>query len=199
MKYEFVPGDEIVIGPGRTLKRIRALVAIAALGVVHGDTGGYVESEKNLSQVYGDAWVSGDAKVYGNAQVSGDAWVSGDAKVYGNAQVYGDAQVSGNAQVYGDARVSGDAQVYGDARVSGNARVYGVTDWLLIGPAKSSGRFTTAHKDEKIGVRVSCGCFTGSVLEFSNQIESTHKNSPDALHQYRLFCQLIEFNFGVEA
>ena len=29
-KYEFVPGDEITIAPGRTAKRIRALVTIAA-------------------------------------------------------------------------------------------------------------------------------------------------------------------------
>jgi hypothetical protein len=67
MKYEFVPGDEIVIAPGRTLKRIRALVAIASIGVVPGDAGGYIESEKNLSQVSGDAWVYGNARVYGNA------------------------------------------------------------------------------------------------------------------------------------
>ena len=75
-KYEFVPGDEIVIAPGRTLKRIRALVAIAALGITPGALGGYVESEKCLD-VYGNAWVSGNAQVYGNAQVSGNAWVSG--------------------------------------------------------------------------------------------------------------------------
>jgi hypothetical protein len=67
----------------------------------------------------------------------------------------------------------------------------------LVGPAKSSGRFTTAHKDKKIGVRVSCGCFTGSVQEFSQQIESTHKYSKEHLEQYRLFCQLIASNFGV--
>ena len=68
-KYEFVPGDEITIAPGRTVKRIRALVAIATLFVAPGDLGGYVESEKSLSHE-GDAWVSGDARVYG------DAWVS---------------------------------------------------------------------------------------------------------------------------
>src|SRR3990167_1993899 len=89
-KYEFVPGDEITIAPGRTVKRIRALAAIAALGVTPGALGGYVESEKNVSQVYGDAWVYGDARVYG------------DAQVYGNARVYGDAQVYGNAWVSGD-------------------------------------------------------------------------------------------------
>lgn len=49
-----------------------------------GELGGYVEKEENLSND-GNAWVSGNARVYG------DAWVSGDAMVYGNARVYGDA------------------------------------------------------------------------------------------------------------
>ena len=62
-KYEFVPSDEITIAPGRTVKRIRALVAISVLGVTPGTLGGYIESEKNLAQVYGDAWVSGKLKI----------------------------------------------------------------------------------------------------------------------------------------
>jgi hypothetical protein len=78
-KYEFVPGDEIIIAPGRTLKRIRALVAISHF-VSPGALGGYIESEKSLD-------------------ISGDAWVYGDARVYGNAQVYGDARVYGNGLV----------------------------------------------------------------------------------------------------
>ena len=177
-KYEFVPGDEKAVAPGRTAKRIRALIAIAALGVAPGELGGYIESEGNL-QVSGNAWVSGDAQV------------SGDARVSGNAQVYGDAQVSGNAWVSGDARVSGDAQVSGDARVESQ------TDWLLVGPAKSSGRFTTAYRDTKIGVRVSCGCFTGTAQEFSAQIEATHAGNQQHLQQYRLFCQLIALSFDI--
>ena len=84
-KYEFVPGDEKVIAPGRTVKRIRALVAISYF-VAAGDIGGYIESEASLS-VYGDAWVYGDAQVYGNARVYGNAWVSGDAQVSGDASL----------------------------------------------------------------------------------------------------------------
>ena len=119
-----------------------------------------------------------------NLSLSGDAWVSGDAQVYGNAQVYGDALV------YGDARVFGNARVYGDARV------LSTTDYLIVGPAKSSYRFTTAYKDSKIGVRVSCGCFTGTVKEFSDAVEKTHAGNKEHLEQYRLFVQLIAFNFG---
>jgi hypothetical protein len=61
-KYEFVPGDEIVIAPGRTVKRIRALVAITAFGITPGAIGGYIEKEASL-QVSGNAWVSGDGLI----------------------------------------------------------------------------------------------------------------------------------------
>ena len=70
-KYEFT--GEVKIEFGVKLHRIRALVAIAAIGVAAGDLGGWIESEKNLSQVSGDAWVYGNARVYGNAQVYGNA------------------------------------------------------------------------------------------------------------------------------
>ena len=112
----------------KTLYRIEATKDIEKFGVKVGDLGGYIEKEYNLS---GNAWVSGDARVYGNAWVSGDAlvcdnaWVSGDALVCGNAKVSGDALVSGDAHVSGDAEVSGDSEVYGNAKVSGDALVSG--------------------------------------------------------------------------
>lgn len=81
--------------------------------------------------------------------------------------------------------------------MSGNAQIEKTADYLVIGPAKSSGRFTTAHKDSKIGIRVNCGCFSGTVKEFAEAIEKTHKDNKEHLEQYRLFCQLIAFNFEV--
>ena len=81
MKYELLIDDTIVFF-GVQLFRIKALISFE--GVKKGDVGGYVENEKNLSQ-YGNAWVSGNAKVYGDAEVSGNAWVSGNAKVSGDA------------------------------------------------------------------------------------------------------------------
>ena len=53
--------------------------------VEKGEKGGYVERENNLSQD-GNAWVSGNARVYGNAEVSDNAWVYGDAEVSGNVK-----------------------------------------------------------------------------------------------------------------
>ena len=143
-KYEFVPGDEITIAPGRTVKRIRALVAITAIGVAVGDVGGYVESEKNLSQVSGNAWVYGNARVYGDAQVYGDAWVSGDALVYGNAQVSGDAWVSGDAQIVWFSKVGRD---------NGTLTVF---------------------KDKYGQLIATRGCFIGSIDELLSKSETEH-------------------------
>ena len=63
---------------GKTLFQIQATASFGA--IVKGEVGGYIESEKNLSQE-GNAWVYGDALVYGDAWVYGDALVSGNARV----------------------------------------------------------------------------------------------------------------------
>ena len=70
-KYCFT--GETKVFAGITLKRIRALVSFGA--VVKGELGGWIESESNLSQISGNAWVHGDA------------WVSGNARVHGNASL----------------------------------------------------------------------------------------------------------------
>ena len=124
MKYELTNETKKQI-LGITLYRIRALSNFSDVSA--GDLGGFIEKESNLSQT-GDAWVSGDALVYGTARVSGDALVYdtvrvyGDALVYGNAQVYDTAQVYGNALVYGKAQVHGNAQVYDTAQVTTTKR-----------------------------------------------------------------------------
>ena len=80
-KFEFT--GETKIWFGHTLHRIRAIKKIKLdmfTTVKPGDLGGWLEKESNLSQdgnawVYGNAWVSDDARVYGNARVSDDAVV----------------------------------------------------------------------------------------------------------------------------
>ena len=215
-KYELT--DETMKIGMTTLHRIKALAAFADVKI--GDTGGWVEKESNLDQdgdawvsgnarVYGDARVSGDAQVYGNARVYGDAQVSGDAQVYGNARVYGDAQVYGNARVYGDARVSGDAWVSGDACVSGdarvsgdawvsgdaqvygNARVYGNKHYMAISPIGSRDDSITFTRDKKGGIFATVGCFYGSLPEFREKVMKRHGNTVHA-QAYLLAAQLAE-------
>ena len=82
--------------------RVYQIKALRNFGnVTKGDLGGWIEKEENLSQI-DDAWIGGNAKVYGSVKVFGNA------KVCDNAKVYCDAEVHGNACIYGDAKVCGN-------------------------------------------------------------------------------------------
>jgi hypothetical protein len=95
--------------------------------------GGWIEHDGNLSQE-GEAIVSDNAMVFGNAKVSGDAMVVNNAMVFGNAEVFDSARVYSNAKVFGNARLHGDAIARDYARVFGNADISGdvhVNDFAL--------------------------------------------------------------------
>ena len=70
MNDKYVLTDEKKIFCGKTLYRIKALKSFEIQGfhVSAGDLGGWVESERNLSQI-GNAWVGGDARVGGDAEI----------------------------------------------------------------------------------------------------------------------------------
>ena len=197
-KFELTTDTKIHFG--RKLFRIKALISFGNVNA--GDLGGYVESEKNLSQS-GDAWVYGNARVYGNAEVYGDAWVYGDAEVcgdawvYGNARVCGDARVCGNAEVCGNARVYGDAWVYGDAEVCGDAWVYGNADYVCVKGLGSQFRNTTFFKCKNGDIYVICGCFEGNLDEFTKKVKTTHGDSKYA-KEYLAMVEVVKIHFENE-
>ena len=180
-KYELT--DEFIeIFGGKKLYRIKALVSFGV--VVAGQLGGFIESEKNLDQsLSGNAWVSGDARVYGNAEVYGDA------RVYGNAEVYGDARVSGDAEVYGDARVYGDAWVYGDARVRSYAVIY-ERKMIFWASNVGSENGTLTVFNGKDGLIVTRGCFTGAVDEFLAKSAEVHDDKTK--NEYKLLIEVAK-------
>ena len=179
-KFEFT-GETKTLFDGTVLHRIKALVRIEsnAGNIKVGDIGGWIEKEDNLShdgnawayekaEVYGDARVSDNALVYGNARVFGNAWA------YGKAEVYGDARVSDNALVYGNARVFDNAWVYGDAEV------FRIEHYLVMGPIGSRNAFTTFFRTKERNIKVVCGCFFGTIDEFLAKVKQTHGDSKHA-------------------
>lgn len=145
-KYELLADDTIEFY-GRTLHRIKACKDFG--NVKSGELGGYIESENNLLQV-------------------GDCWVYGNACVCNNARVYGNARVCGSAWVYGNARV------YGSACVCDNAEIKRIQDVLVVGRIGSRNDFTTFFKNKDGGISVKCGCFCGTVDEFTEKVSETH-------------------------
>ena len=178
-KYELT--DETIDVSGTTLHRIKALKDFG--NVKKGELGGYVESERNLSQE-GNCWVCGNAKV------------CGDAEVCGNAKVYGNAWVFGNAEVYGNAKVYGNAWVYGNAEVCGNARVYGDADYITIKGLGSKYRNTTIFRTKE-NIAVKCGCFYGTLAEFVDKVKETHGNSKFT-KEYLALIDLVKIHFELE-
>jgi uncharacterized protein (TIGR02145 family) len=132
-KYELTTESKTI--NGKTLYRIKALKSFA--NVEAGDTGGFVESERNLSQA-GNAWVGGDACVFDNARVYGEARVYGDAQIYGDAEVFDNAKINDRAKIYGNAQVYDSAKIYDEAEVFGNAEVFDIA--RVFDVAKVSGK-----------------------------------------------------------
>ena len=197
-KYELT--EETVTVYGKTLYRIRAVRDFGS--VKTGEFGGYIEKEENLSH-FDNAWVCGDAWVFGNARVYDDAWVfgnarvCGDAKVFGNARVYDDAWVFGNARVCGDAKVYGNARVYDDAWVSGNAEVFNTRHFFVQGPIGSRNGFITFYRTKDNTVEVRCGCFSGSLQKFVDRVEETHGGSRYE-KEYKLAAELAKVCIRLE-
>ena len=165
-KYELTKETNTLVD-GTVLHRIRALRDIPRYGVNAGDLGGLIEKYDNLSQD-GDAWVSGDAKVSDNACVRGDALVFGNAWVYGDAEVNDNARVSGNALVFGNACVRGDA------------------DYMVIKNTWSSGMWFTYTRSNKKWV---VGCFYGTGEEL---IKKAYKDSELSGRCYEAIVRAVE-------
>lgn len=146
-KYELT-GETEEIG-GKILHRIRALIDIPEHDVKAGDLGGWIEAERNLSQ-------------------KGAAWVTYSARVMGEALVMDSARVTGKA------RVMDSAWVMGTALVMGKARVMKSSDCITIGAIGSRDDTTTFYRGTDGGIYVSCGCFSGSIDDFSAEVKQVH-------------------------
>jgi hypothetical protein len=99
-------------------------------------------------------------------------------------------QSSGNAWVYGN------AEVYGNARVSGNAEVSGNADYTTIHGFGTQFRTTTFFQCEDKQIRVSCGCFLGTIPEFREQVKNTREGK--IAEEYLMIADLMEKHFVKE-
>lgn len=166
-KYELLK-DQTVFFDGVTLYRIRALRDIPWRCVNAGDLGGWVASERNLSQrgdawVYGDAKVSGDARVFGDAQVHDKAIISGNARVSGRAQICGEACIRGMAQVCGYALVRDQATVCGNAVVTDEALVEGDAEICDHAKVYDDATVKNAHVRDRVEIAGNA-CVNGYVV-----------------------------------
>lgn len=123
-KYELTDIRQSVSISGESLYRIKALKEFEneATGVVieKGQLGGFVQSEKNLSQD-GTCWIDDNARVFNNAKVTDNAYVGDESMISLNAEVTDNAVVKESAWITQNAKITDKAFVTGTVMVKGNA------------------------------------------------------------------------------
>ena len=117
--------------------------------------------------------------------------------MFGNAWVFDNAEAFGNAEVFDNAEVSGNAWVFGNARVFGNAWVFDNADYATIHGFGTQFRTTTFFRCKDKQVKVSCGCFYGTIPEFREQVKNTRKGK--IAEEYLMIADLMEKHFAEEA
>lgn len=99
---------------GHVLYQIKLVNPLS--GMEAGTLGGYVECYNNLADD-GNCWVYDEACVYGEAFVSDNAKVSGKARISGDAFVHESAEISGNAEIEGNVYVRGSVRIGENAKI----------------------------------------------------------------------------------
>lgn len=126
--------DETIEFDGHTLHRIRCTEDFR--NITKGTLGGFVESYKNLCD---EAWVDGDAKVYGAVRIGG------------------------NAAIYDSAVIRQESPwtliISGYTQIGGNAVIKSDCDYIVFKNWWSSGRYFTWTRSNDMW-RV--GCFSGT-------------------------------------
>ena len=97
---------------------------------------------------------------------------------------------SGNAWVCGNALVSGDAWVRGDAWIDSKSAICAFSGF------GSELRTTTAFIDKEIGIRIVCGCFTGTIEQFKEKVIETHGTESKNGVLYLQMANMIELRFA---
>lgn len=84
----------------------------------------------------------------------------------------------------------------GNAWVFGNAEVYDNADYTTIHGFGTQFRTTTFFRCKDKEIRVSCGCFYGTISEFREQVKRTRKGK--IAEEYLMIADLMEKHFKEE-
>ena len=91
----------------------------------------------------------------------------------------------------------GNVNQSGDAWVFGNAEVFGNADYTTIHGFGTQFRTTTFFRCKDKQVKVSCGCFYGTIPEFREQVKNTRDGK--IAEEYLMIADLMEKHFAEEA
>ena len=204
-KYELT--NETITFDGHTLYRIKAckdFTLDSGVIIKKGNLGGYVESEKNLSQA-GNSWVFDNAKVFSKAEVIENAIAFGNAVVCDNSLLRGSAIVCNNAIVRESSHICDNAIIRDNAVVGNGVKVYGCADinanayineqyhFLSVGPIGNDENITFYHS--KSGETfINSNWYIGPAENFFNSFWNLYPENLCYKEEYQLSIQLAKLH-----
>lgn len=174
--------DEQIIYSGKTLSRIQALTNFG--DILSGDSGGYVETLRNLSD---EGWIYDNAKVFGNALVSGKA------KAYDNSEMSQQSVISGNAEIHDNVKMLGKTKLDGTAKLFGNIIIDAkieINDDSWTGITQFNGSRHWAYQESKDTITI--GCESGTIAHWVTNVRTIAEENnytPEEVDEYEAYVQ----------
>ncbi|WP_312306532.1 hypothetical protein, partial [Chryseobacterium sp.] len=78
----------------------------------------------------------------------------------------------------------------------GNAEAKSNDDYCCFQNFGSANRTTTFFKEKDNKIKVSCGCFSGSIEEFEKEVIKTHGEGKNAM-EYISIIEVVKIKFGI--
>ena len=202
MKKFELTGESIEVF-GIKLFRVKAFVSFGDVKI--GDMGGWVSKEAKIDE---DVWIGGEVRVFGGTIRGGDIrggtiW---GGTIRGGTIRGGDiwgGTIRGGTIWGGDIRggtICGGTIRGGDIRggtIWGGAEIKSNDDFMVVDCLGSENRTTTLFKT-KIGISVQCGCFKGTLDEFSKTVKKTHGDNIYG-KEYKLLIKIAKIKFGIKS
>ena len=88
-------------------------------------------------------------------------------------------------------KISDNAKVYGDAKIMS------YLDYSCFQSFGRVGRTTTVFREKGNKIKISCGCFKGSIEEFEKEVEKTHGDSKFG-KEYKAIINVIKIKFNLD-
>ncbi|EAG1886157.1 TPA: hypothetical protein ACP2FU_001144 [Listeria monocytogenes] len=102
-----------------------------------------------------------------------------------------DAVIYGNAQIFNNVNIFGNAKIHSNAVIPSNRSVC----WFsCVGSERGTLTAYTAKDDT---LRITRGCFEGTLSEFESAVENRHGNSKFA-QEYKALITYLKIRFGIE-
>lgn len=183
----YISGSAIICEKARIMHRAKVMESACVDGCA-------IVMDNALIQ--GNAYIGEKARIINRARVMESAFIGGYAIVMGHALIQGSAHVLDNTYIGGYAIIDGRAIIYENEHIDLDALITKKSDIFSISHIESMVDKTTFFRCQDGSVKLTCGCFKGTIEEFLDKVKKTHKDNKYA-QMYRKAVEMARIHFDI--